>query len=156
MKRWISLLCGLSLLFSTQVHAGLDLYPFSNEVDERRFQSLTRELRCPKCQNQNIADSDAPLAKDLRDYTYSMILDGRADSEIIGFMVDRYGDFVTYNPPVKPVTWLLWFGPGGMLALILGYIFFFRKPKKTPEVEPTRSLSADDRARLEKILQSKE
>lgn len=144
-------------LFLQQGMASVNLYEFSNKIDEKRFQSLTRELRCPKCQNQNIADSDAPLAQDMRDLTYDMIIDGQADAQIIAYMVDRYGDFVMYNPPVKPVTWLLWFSPFVLLILILGVVFLAKGRKRKPKVvAETTELSAEDQARLNEILQRKD
>ncbi|UNM95462.1 cytochrome c-type biogenesis protein CcmH [Ignatzschineria rhizosphaerae] len=157
MKRFL-IACTIFLsLFLQQGMASVNLYEFSNSIDERRFQSLTRELRCPKCQNQNIADSDAPLAQDMRDLTYDMIIDGQADAQIIAFMVDRYGDFVMYNPPVKPVTWLLWFSPFVLLVFILGVVFLAKGRKRKPQVvTETTTLSAEDQARLNEILQRKD
>ncbi len=158
MRRFFLIVCSIFLSLSMQQGiASVNLYEFSNSIDERRFQSLTRELRCPKCQNQNIADSDAPLAQDMRDLTYEMIIDGQADAQIIAFMVDRYGDFVMYNPPVKPVTWLLWFSPFVLLLLILGIVFFAKGRKKKPATTvETPELSAEDQARLNEILQRKD
>ena len=86
---------------------------------EARYYSLLDELRCLVCQNQTIAESDADLAKDLRDEVKKMLLAGATDSEITEFMVNRYGDFVLYRPPVKPRTWLLWFGPLVFLVIAL-------------------------------------
>lgn len=148
--------CIFVSLFLQQGIASINLYEFNNPVDERRFQSLTRELRCPKCQNQNIADSDAPLAQDMRDLTYDMIIDGQADAQIITFMVDRYGDFVMYNPPVKPVTWLLWFSPFVLLVLILAIVFLFRGKKKEKVKPDAVTLTAEDQQRLQEILKRKD
>ena len=80
--------------------AAIDTYEFKGEVERERFRSLTEELRCPKCQNQNIADSNAPIATDLRREIYRMLDDGRSDKEIVDFLVMRYGDFVMYKPPL--------------------------------------------------------
>lgn len=156
MKRIFAAFTLMMVLLSQQGFASVNLYEFSNPIDERRFQSLTRELRCPKCQNQNIADSDAPLAQDMRDLTYDMIIDGQADAQIITFMVDRYGDFVMYNPPVKPVTWLLWFSPFVLLVGILGIVFLVKGRKKKPTPIAPTALSAEDEARLQEILQRKD
>ena len=90
--------------------AAIDTYEFKDEVERERFRSLTEELRCPKCQNQNIADSNAPIATDLRREIYRMLDDGRSDKEIVDFLVMRYGDFVMYKPPLDSRTWLLWYG----------------------------------------------
>ena len=98
--------------------AAIDTYEFKDEVERERFRSLTEELRCPKCQNQNIADSNAPIATDLRREIYRMLDDGRSDKEIVDFLVMRYGDFVMYKPPLDSRTWLLWYGPFGLLGLV--------------------------------------
>jgi len=90
---------------------------FENAQQEERFNHLTRELRCLVCQNQNLADSDAQLAHDLRTEVHEMLLAGKSDEEIKQFMVDRYGDFVLYRPPVQENTFLLWLAP---MALLLG------------------------------------
>ena len=157
MKRIFAAFTLMMMLLSQQGFASVNLYEFSNPIDERRFQSLTRELRCPKCQNQNIADSDAPLAQDMRDLTYDMIIDGQADAQIVAYMVDRYGDFVMYNPPVKPVTWLLWFSPFVLLVFILAIVFFAKGRKKKPVASREQAvLSAEDQARLNEILQRKD
>ena len=84
---------------------------------ERRLKALAEELRCLVCQNQTIADSNAPLAVDLRRETREMLRQGKSDAEIIAYMTARYGDFVLYRPPLKATTALLWFGPAAMLAL---------------------------------------
>ena len=89
---------------------------FDNQQQEDRFNQLTQELRCLVCQNQNLADSDAQLAHDLRAEVHEMLLAGNSDDEIKQFMVERYGDFVLYRPPVQQNTYLLWLAP---LALLL-------------------------------------
>ncbi len=90
---------------------------FRSEVEQARFRSLTNELRCTVCQNESLAESDVPLARDLRREIFHMIQDGRSDMEIRSFMVDRYGDFVLYRPPLAGHTLLLWAGP---IVLLLG------------------------------------
>jgi cytochrome c-type biogenesis protein CcmH len=110
-----SLLALLLALVATSATA-IDALPFRDRHEERRFQMLVEELRCMVCQNQNLADSDAFLAKDLRREVLEMMHAGKSDTEIRDFLVQRYGDFVLYNPPMKPVTWALWFGP---LAIVL-------------------------------------
>ena len=84
---------------------------------QARYETLTRELRCLVCQNTPISDSNAPLAQDLRRQVREMLLSGASDSEIYGFMTDRYGDFVLYRPPFAKRTWLLWLAPGILLLL---------------------------------------
>jgi cytochrome c-type biogenesis protein CcmH len=84
----------------------------------RAFRELTKELRCPKCQNQDIADSNAPIAADLRKEIFRMLGEGKDNQQIIDFMVDRYGDFVRYKPALNAKTALLWFGPAGLLLAV--------------------------------------
>ena len=100
--------------------SAIETYEFDSPVEEARFQALSRELRCTVCQNQSLADSDAPLAQDLRRELYAMIQDGRADMEIRQFMVDRYGEFVLYRPRIASHTLLLWAGPIIMLLIGIG------------------------------------
>lgn len=106
----------LGLLLWTLAAAAIDPLPFQSEAEERRFQVLVAELRCLVCQNQNLADSDADLAKDLRAEVFEMLRAGKSDGEIRDFLVQRYGDFVLYDPPFKPVTWILWLGPALVVA----------------------------------------
>ncbi len=91
-------------------------FQFDQPEQAARYQRLTEELRCLVCQNQNLADSHADLAQDLRNEVYRMITSGQTDRQIVDFMVARYGEFVLYRPPVSPLTWLLWFGPFLLLA----------------------------------------
>jgi cytochrome c-type biogenesis protein CcmH len=98
--------------------------PMASDVAiEKRMVAISEELRCLVCQNESLSGSHAELAQDLRREIRKMIADGKTDKEILDFMVDRYGDFVRYRPPIKPTTWLLWGGPfvllaGGIAALI--------------------------------------
>jgi len=92
------------------------------ELDQRMVR-LTEELRCLVCQNQTIAESHADLAMDLKKEVHDKLEQGLSDQEIIDFMVQRYGDFVLYRPPVKGITWLLWFGPFGLLIGALGWLW---------------------------------
>lgn len=128
--------------------AAIDTYPFDDPQQEARFRALTAELRCPKCQNQNIADSDAPIAADLRRKVYDLIKSGNSEAEVVDYMVQRYGNFVTYRPPVTPLTWPLWFGPLALIILIgLGLAVWIRRAKTPPE-----PLNAAERERLRQLL----
>ncbi len=108
-------------LFSAAVHA-IDPLPFKDRAEEVRFQQLTRQLRCLVCQNQDLADSDADLAKDLRKQVFDMMRAGKSDGEIKDFLVARYNDFVLYDPPLKPGTYLLWFTPFALVAIGAGVV----------------------------------
>jgi cytochrome c-type biogenesis protein CcmH len=112
-------LLALCLLLFAGLAAAIDPLPFKDEAEEQRFQHLARELRCLVCQNQNIADSDAGLARDLRQQVFEMMRAGKSDDEIRTFLTDRYGDFVLYRPPFKASTLLLWVGP--LLILVVGF-----------------------------------
>ncbi|WOS42828.1 cytochrome c-type biogenesis protein [Xanthomonas rydalmerensis] len=93
----------------------VDPLPFKDRAQEQRFQQLTAQLRCLVCQNENLADSDATLARDLRHQVFAQLQAGRSDAQIKQYMVDRYSAFVLYDPPLAPGTWLLWFGPALLL-----------------------------------------
>lgn len=101
---------------------------FENQQQEDRFNQLTQELRCLVCQNQNLADSDAQLAHDLRAEVHEMLLAGKSDDEIKMFMVERYGDFVLYRPPVQENTYLLWLAP--LALLLIGAVVLRANVKK--------------------------
>lgn len=119
------------MVFSSFLWAGINVYEFKTPEQEARFNHLIEELRCPKCQNNNLADSNAPIAKDLKDVVYEKIMAGQSDEEITAFLKDRYGDFISYRPPVKPSTWFIWFGP--FVLLIGGGWFISRYVKARKE-----------------------
>jgi cytochrome c-type biogenesis protein CcmH len=119
-----------------------------DRVQQKRAVELSEHLRCLVCQNQTIADSNAELAQDLRRQVREQIAQGRSDPEIIGFMVQRYGDFVLYKPPVKHTTLLLWFGPG--LLLLIGIGVLVRNVRVRRRVEPV--LNAEERTRAHELL----
>lgn len=138
------------LLTPPVVAAPVVTYEFASEEQEALFNKLSNELRCLVCQNQSIADSNAELATDLREEIYGMLQQGNSEEEIIEFMVARYGDFVLYNPPMKPMTWLLWFGPG--FALLAGFFFVVRIISRQKKAAATE-MSSEEIERL-KSLQS--
>ena len=151
MKRWITAAL-LSLGLSTFAQAAIDAYQFRDEAERARYSELTRELRCPKCQNQDIADSNAPIAADLRKEIYRMLGEGRSNREIIDFMVDRYGEFVRYKPQLNARTWLLWFGPALLLGgglVVIGLIVGRRRGARREQADP---LSDEERQRLAQLL----
>ena len=119
-------------------HASIEALQFNDPATEAEYKSLIKELRCLVCQNQNLADSDADLARDLRMQTYEMLMQGKSRQQIIEYMVNRYGDFVLYNPPLKSSTFLLWGGPFVLLLLVLIMVVFrVRKsdPIEAPEAD---------------------
>jgi cytochrome c-type biogenesis protein CcmH len=138
------------LLISSVAYAAIEEREFSNAVEEQRYQSLIEELRCPKCQNQNLADSDAEIAGDLRDEIYRQLRDGRSDTEIVNYLVSRYGEFVNYRPPLDNNTLLLWSAPG--ILVFIGLLIWLRRfaVKKSPS---SVVLSEIDQQRLNDLLQ---
>ncbi len=141
----------LTLGWSISSVAGINTFVFDTPENEQRFKKLAAELRCLVCQNQNLADSDADLALDLKNEIYDMIQAGKSDAEIIDFMVARYGDFVLYRPPVKPITYMLWVGP--FLLFVLGavvLVMFVRR--RNQDVLESGELSSEERRRLQGLL----
>ncbi|HSC76547.1 MAG TPA: cytochrome c-type biogenesis protein CcmH [Pseudomonadales bacterium] len=108
----------LLIAFCGNVYAAIESYDFQNEEQRERYQQLSEELRCPKCQNQNLADSDSQIAADLRKELHQQLLDGKSDEAIVDFMRDRYGDFVLYKPRMQRNTVLLWWGPIGLVLIV--------------------------------------
>ncbi|PHI36985.1 cytochrome C biogenesis protein CcmH [Pseudoalteromonas sp. GCY] len=117
----------LLMMITAAAQATEDKYNFATAEREQTFRELTHELRCPKCQNQNIADSDAVVAKDLRDKVIALVNEGQSKQEVIDYMIDRYGYFVHYQPPVTPATIVLWVLPVAIIILGFGFIVFRQK-----------------------------
>lgn len=145
MKLILALCLSLFALTSQAVVDG-HKYPFDNEVDQGRFEVLAEELRCPKCQNQNLADSNAPVAADLRDKVYELMIEGQSDDQIVSYLVARYGDFVRYNPPVQKNTFFLWFGPGVMALIALIIIISLTRSSKK-----SQPLSEEENVKLAEL-----
>ena len=159
-KNLVSLIiaCLFSVL-SINAYAAIDVYDFDSVQQEAQYRGLIEELRCPKCQNQNLAGSDAPIAQDLKQKTYDMVKDRRSDGEIRAYMQERYGDFITYKPPVRPSTWILWFFPPLLLiTLIAGWFWQSKRRQRTASgqsgmiVESAAALSAAEKAELDRLL----
>lgn len=129
--------------------AGVEMFDFSGKVSEQRYMALISQLRCLVCQNQSLADSDAELAHDLRVEVYEHMQQGKSDQEVRDYLVSRYGDFVLYNPPIKPSTYLIWFGPFVLLALgVLLLVRNIRQRGRQPEV----TFSPEEQARVDALL----
>ena len=146
------LLLPLLLLVALGVNAAVEPYEFDSEEQRVRYLEFTRELRCPKCQNQNLADSNAPIAADLRHELQRLLHEGRSDSEIIDFMVERYGEYVLYEPRLEPKTVLLWTAPALMLlAGVLVLAGVVRRARRAA-IRREDALAPDEQARLRQLL----
>ena len=150
----------LTFVFSANAYAAIDVYEFNSVQQEAQYRGLIEELRCPKCQNQNLAGSDAPIAQDLKQKTYDLVRDNRSDGEIRDYMQERYGDFISYKPPVRPSTWILWFFPPLLLVVLIGGWFWQSRRRQLtargqsgPSVEHTTTpLTASEKAELDRLL----
>jgi cytochrome c-type biogenesis protein CcmH len=144
-----------ALTFSVKIIAApIETFEFESEETEKVFHKLSDELRCLVCQNQNIAESNADLAKDLRLEIYNMLSEGKSEEEIIDFMVQRYGDYVLYRPPFKPMTWLLWLGP--TIIFIIGLFYAVRFMKAQSSSEQPGSLSDEEVERIRNLHSGQE
>ncbi|EKE75383.1 cytochrome c-type biogenesis protein [Gallaecimonas xiamenensis] len=150
MRTLLYLLLPAALYCASALAAVDTTYTFDDPAKEAQFQELIKELRCPKCQNQDIADSDAELAKDLRDKVYQMTQDGKSRTEIIDYMKARYGDFIHYQPPMRLDTLVLWLAP--IMVLVGGLIFIFVRASR----EQASPLNEEERRRLARILDEEE
>ena len=133
--------------------SAVDTFEFHDEVTKIRFQALAKELRCPKCQNQNLADSNSPIAADLRKELYDLLQQGKADMEIVDFMVKRYGEFVLYRPRVSQLTYVLWFGP--VVLILLGFIVVIVVVRRKPVAKEALVLSTEQQDKLKNLLNDK-
>ncbi|WP_067519156.1 cytochrome c-type biogenesis protein [Endozoicomonas ascidiicola] len=153
-----SLFAFTALLFLGSAHATIDSYEFDNAAQEQQFFELTNELRCPKCQNQTIGDSNAPIAQDLRREVHRMVVDGADNDTVIDFMLARYGDFVLYKPRWTGVNLVLWLGP--VFLLLIGLIVVLMVARKhkpsvvnTQDAMPDEALTEEQERALERRLQ---
>lgn len=144
--RLLSLLLGLIL--SWGVLATIDTYRFSSVEQEQQYRALTEQLRCPKCQNNSIADSNATIAADMRAKVYELMQQGYSKQQIVDYMVARYGNFVTYEPPVTAATIILWAGP--LLFVLIGAAIVVLRARRRVEKEPP--LSQQEQQRLQSLL----
>ena len=139
----------LASLLGAPAQATLEAFDFSGKVSEQRYKDLIEELRCLVCQNESLSGSQAELAQDLRQEVYALMAQGKSDQEVVDFLVARYGDFVLYNPPVKPSTYLLWYGPF-VLAVIALVVLFRTVATRRQSTEP--KLSQEEQTRVDALL----
>jgi cytochrome c-type biogenesis protein CcmH len=145
-----SVLASALLALSLSAQGAVDLHQFDDPAKEARYKALIKELRCLVCQNQNLADSNAELAVDLRQQTYDMIQRGESDAQIIEYMVARYGDFVLYRPPLKPETSILWAGPFVLMAIgITAVVVIMRRQRRRSDPEVSEAQRERARALLD-------
>ena len=153
MMRKLIIILSMLFLLNPFIYAAVEIRQFQNLEHEQRYKNLINEFRCVVCQNQNIADSNAALAKDLRKQVYKMINAGKSDDEIMEFMVTRYGDFVLYRPQFNSMTFLLWVGP--FIIFIIGLYILISFIRQRKEVVVT-DLSKIDKEKLKQLLEDKE
>ncbi|MGX9271844.1 cytochrome c-type biogenesis protein [Pantoea ananatis] len=147
MKFLMMMLCGL--LFSASLWAAIDIYAFDSVAQEEQYREITASLRCPKCQNNSIADSNAMIASDMRLKVYQLMKQGQSRQQIIDYMVARYGNFVSYQPPVTPSTLILWAGPA-LFVIVGGAVIVWRSRQRQTRSE----LDDQEQQRLAAILKS--
>ena len=145
-----------TLLLAGQALAVIETYEFSNPELELRYRQLSTELRCPKCQNQNIADSNAPIAQDLRKLLYQQLEKGASNEEILDYMVARYGEFVRYRPRFSGATAILWLAPALLLlaGLVVAFLTLRSRGGNTGPAAP--QLNTDEQQQLQTLLDKTE
>ena len=147
-KTWLFL---TALLFSSVAFSAIDALNFSSPQQESDYHQLTQSLRCPQCQNNNIADSNATIAVDMRGKVFELLQEGKSKNDVVEYMVARYGNFVTYDPPMTASTLVLWIAP--LLLVLLGVVFLLRrKPKAQSAVKSQDVLTDEDNTRLAELL----
>lgn len=153
LKYWLGIIWVL-IVASTASYAGEAVPLAEDPVVEQRLIAISEELRCLVCQNESLAGSRADLALDLRREIRTLIKAGKTDAEIMDFMVSRYGDFVRYRPPVKPITWMLWFGP--FLLLIGALVGLARMVRRSQSNAAAPALDPAQREKAQALLQDTE
>ena len=153
-----------ALFCSVSAWASIDVLNFTSPDQEKEYQQLTQELRCPQCQNNNIADSNATIAVDMRAKVFELLQEGKSKQQVVDYMVQRYGNFVTYDPPLTAATIMLWVLP--LLLVLFGIALVLRRRTKIQNaiqnqeqnvsVEQMESLTDAERQRLQELLKDKE
>ena len=153
-----------ALFCSVSAWASIDVLNFTSQEQEKEYQQLTQELRCPQCQNNNIADSNATIAVDMRAKVFELLQEGKSKQQVVDYMVQRYGNFVTYAPPLTAATIMLWVLP--LLLVLFGIALVLRRRPKIQNaiqnqeqnvsVEQMESLTDAEQQRLQEMLKDKE
>jgi hypothetical protein len=153
-----------ALFCSVSAWASIDVLNFTSQEQEKEYQQLTQELRCPQCQNNNIADSNATIAVDMRAKVFELLQEGKSKQQVVDYMVQRYGNFVTYDPPLTAATIMLWVLP--LLLVLFGIALVLRRRPKIQNamqnqeqnvsVEQMESLTDAEQQRLQELLKDKE
>jgi cytochrome c-type biogenesis protein CcmH len=147
MRRILLTLC---LFWATSAYAVIETYQFDSAEMRERYHVFVKELRCPKCQNQNLEDSNAGVAADLRREVHRLLHEGYSDDEIYDYMVARYGEFVLYRPRTSGVTLYLWLAPAVLLALAIAVVALIVK-RSRKQIDDT-VVASDDQERLNQVL----
>jgi cytochrome c-type biogenesis protein CcmH len=146
-----SLFLVIASIFILQLSYANDAAPLADDpVTEQRLISISEEMRCLVCQNESLAGSRSDLANDLRREIRALIKEGKSDEQIRSFMVERYGDFVLYRPPVKPITWLLWIGPFVILLVGIGFLFSYLRRRNANVT--AKELTAEENQKIDALL----
>jgi cytochrome c-type biogenesis protein CcmH len=141
----------IASIFVLQISYANDAAPLADDpVTEQRLISISEEMRCLVCQNESLAGSRSDLANDLRREIRALIKEGKSDEQIRNFMVERYGDFVLYRPPVKPITWLLWIGPFVILLIGVGFLFSYLRRRNANVA--AKELTAEENQKIDALL----
>lgn len=143
----------LAFLVAVKTFAAIDPYEFDSEAQHERYQHFIEDMRCPKCQNQNLAGSDAPIAQDLRHELQRLLKEGKSDREITDYMVSRYGNFILYEPPFDKKTAALWLAP--IVFLLGGVIVLITLARRRAAEKSTQELTADEQLKLQQLLNEK-
>ncbi|MFU2316469.1 cytochrome c-type biogenesis protein [Rahnella sp. PCH160] len=145
-----ALMLGMALSFSA--FAAIDTYQFTSPQQEQDYREITAQLRCPKCQNTNIAASDSIIAADMRTKVFQLLNEGQDRQQIVAYMVARYGNFVTYEPPVTPSTLILWLGPVLVVIIGAGMIFMRSRRRVVVRENGSEEMSEQEKQRLAQLL----
>ena len=125
-RKFLTIFLATSIFGLTLAEESNEVYPFEDKIYEERFLSLLNELRCPKCQGSSLAGSNAPIAIDLKREVYRLVKLGKTEKEVKNYLVDRYGNFIVYDPPFKSDTYALWLAPLIIFLITLSVILFRR------------------------------